>query len=159
MAVLKNKFEGNYVIVPKVFLMDRTLKLKERGLIATLLSFPDNWNFSAKGLGTITGEGKESINNSMKILIDKGYLVRRQERDAQGRYRYNCIEICPDGSGLKVSGKPVTGKPSAGKPSPKKQPLINNKQLNNKELNNKECIGDKKHARQWSKEEQQLYGL
>ncbi|MCQ2544767.1 MAG: helix-turn-helix domain-containing protein, partial [Lachnospiraceae bacterium] len=60
MPVLKNKIEKNFVVVPRAFLMDRTLRLKERGLVATLLSLPDNWNFTVKGLATITGDGKES---------------------------------------------------------------------------------------------------
>ena len=36
-TILKNKFEGNFVIVPKAFLTDESLKLRERGLIATIL--------------------------------------------------------------------------------------------------------------------------
>lgn len=136
MAILKNKFSGNYVIVPKVFLMDEKLKLRERGLIATLLSFPDNWNFTAKGLGKITGEGKESINRSMRILIDKGYLIRRQERTKQGKYSENYIEICPDGKAANSLNKPMSANPSADKPLTKYQQQLNNKESNNNGINN-----------------------
>lgn len=159
MPVLKNKIEKNFVVVPRAFLMDRTLRLKERGLVATLLSLPDNWNFTVKGLATITGDGKESIYKSIKILVDKGYLIKGQERDSNGKFSNNYIEVCPEGKSLPFPENPISGKPIPGKPVPEKQSQYNNNKLNNKELNNKEYTGGDKNAREWTEEERHLYGV
>lgn len=139
-TILKNKFEGNFVIVPKAFLTDESLKLRERGLIATILSFPEGWNFNVKGLMKITSEGRDSIHTSIKILKEKGYLVEYQDRDDNGKFGRSIIEICPE-SNIPCTEKPYTAKPDTvkpktGKPNPGNQPQYNNKELNNNRLNN-----------------------
>lgn len=50
MPVLKNKTQGNYVNVYKGIVMDRSLNLKDRGMLLTLLSLPDNWDFTVAEL-------------------------------------------------------------------------------------------------------------
>lgn len=44
MPVLKNKTQGNYVNVYKGIAMDQALSLRDRGMMLTLLSLPDNWD-------------------------------------------------------------------------------------------------------------------
>lgn len=164
-TILKNKFEGNFVIVPKAFLTDESLKLRERGLIATILSFPEGWNFNVKGLMKITSEGRDSIHTSIKILKEKGYLVEYQDRDDNGKFGRSIIEICPE-SNIPCTEKPYTAKPDTvkpktGKPNPGNQPQYNNKELNNNRLNNNRCKESEKklHGRDWTDEEQRLYRL
>ena len=154
-TILKNKFEGNFVIVPKAFLTDESLKLRERGLIATILSFPEGWNFNVKGLMKITSEGRDSIHTSIKILKEKGYLVEYQDRDDNGKFGRSIIEICPE------SNIPCTEKPYTAKPDTVNQPQYNNKELNNNRLNNNRCKESEKklHGRDWTDEEQRLYRL
>lgn len=164
-TILKNKFEGNFVIVPKAFLTDESLKLRERGLIATILSFPEGWNFNVKGLMKITSEGRDSIHTSIKILKEKGYLVEYQDRDDNGKFGRSIIEICPE-SNIPCTEKPYTAKldtvkAKTGKPNPANQPQYNNKELNNNRLNNNRCKESEKkmHGRDWTDEEQRLYRL
>lgn len=164
-TILKNKFEGNFVIVPKAFLTDESLKLRERGLIATILSFPEGWNFNVKGLMKITSEGRDSIHTSIKILKEKGYLVEYQDRDDNGKFGRSIIEICPESNipctEKPYTAKPYTVKPKTGKPNPANQPQYNNKELNNNRLNNNRCkeSEEKLHGRDWTDEEQRLYRL
>lgn len=169
-TILKNKFEGNFVIVPKAFLTDESLKLRERGLIATILSFPEGWNFNVKRLMKITSEGRDSIHTSIKILKEKGYLVEYQDRDDNGKFGRSIIEICPE-SNIPCTEKPYTAKPDTvkpktGKPNPANQPQYNNKELNNNRLNNNRLNNnrckeseEKFHGRDWTDEEQRLYRL
>ena len=83
MAILRNHTQG-FTIVNSDILKNSDLKLKERGLLITLLSLPDNWNFSLEGLCMILPDGKAAIRTSLQVLENLGYLVRRRVRNEQG---------------------------------------------------------------------------
>lgn len=80
MPVLKNKTQGNYVNVYKGIVMDRSLSLKERGMMLTLLSLPDNWDLTVAGLKKILPDGKSAICKCLTTLQSSGYLTREQSR-------------------------------------------------------------------------------
>lgn len=84
MAILRNHTQG-FTIVNSDILKNPELKLKERGLLITLLSLPDNWEFSLEGLCMILPDGKASIRTSLQILEELGYIVRRRLRNEQGQ--------------------------------------------------------------------------
>ena len=86
MAVLKNKTQGNYTIVSQNIMRDKSLTLAERGMLLTLLSLPDNWEFTIMGLCQILPEGKDKIANTLNALIKKGYVTREQSRSGGGRF-------------------------------------------------------------------------
>lgn len=58
MPVFKNKTQGQYVNVYKDILKNHSLSLRDRGMVVTLLSLPDNWEFTISGLSKIIGEKK-----------------------------------------------------------------------------------------------------
>ena len=66
-------------------LKDTALSLKAKGLLSMFLSFPDDWNYSTRGLASICKEGVEAIGNTIKELEKAGYILRRQLRGANGR--------------------------------------------------------------------------
>lgn len=54
MAVLRKAHKSNFTVIDnQVF--KSNLSLKARGLLCTMLSLPDNWEFSEKGLQMIPG--------------------------------------------------------------------------------------------------------
>ena len=61
------------------------LTLKSFGLLVKLLSLPDNWEFSEKGLEAIFVDGIASIRSGLKDLEKFGYLKRNRVRDDKGR--------------------------------------------------------------------------
>lgn len=81
--VLKNKTQGNYVNVYKGIAMDPALSLRDRGMMLTLLSLPDNWNFTTAGLRKILPDGKHSIKSSIDSLQEFGYLTMRFSYEAR----------------------------------------------------------------------------
>lgn len=133
--VLKNKTQGNYVNVYKGIVTDRSLRLKDRGMLLTLLSLPDNWNFTAAGLEKILPDGKAAIYSSLDNLQKAGYLTKEQGRGEGGVFAANIIEIhetpCPP-----FTENPLPEKPFTEKPVPENRIQLNNNRLNNKELNN-----------------------
>ena len=90
MALLKNKTQGNYTIVSQNIMRDKNLSLTERGMLLTLLSLPDNWNLTIKGLSAILPDGRDKIAATMKSLIAKGYVTRRQSRKGG---KFSSIEL------------------------------------------------------------------
>ena len=142
--VLKNKTQGNYVNVSKGIVMDRSLKLKDRGMLLTLLSLPDNWNFTAAGLAKILPDGKAAIYSSLDDLQKAGYLTKEQGRGEGGVFGANIIEIhekpCPPFTDFPFADNPSPEKPFTEKPVPENRTQLNNNRLNNKELNNHQFI-------------------
>ena len=144
MPVLKNKTQGNYVNVYKGIVMDRSLRLKDRGMLLTLLSLPDNWNFTAAGLEKILPDGKAAIYSSLDNLQKAGYLTKEQGRGEGGVFGANIIEIhetpCPPFTDFPFTDNPSPEKPFTEKPVPENWIQLNNNRLNNKELNNHRFI-------------------
>lgn len=134
MPILKNKTQGKYVNVYKGIAMDRSLSLRDRGMMLTLLSLPDNWEFTIAGLGKILPDGKAAIHASLKSLQNAGYLSKNQSRNDKGIFGENIIEVYetpntpfPD---FRQTDNPVTEKPV-----PDYQPQLNNNKVINQETN------------------------
>lgn len=86
MAILRNPNRGKFTVVDNYALRDDNLSLKARGLLVTMLSLPDNWQFSENGLCSIfKKDGQASIRSGLKELEEFGYLVRTRTRDNLGR--------------------------------------------------------------------------
>ena len=66
-------------------LRDKSLSLKAKGLLSLMLSLPENWDYSEKGLSFICKDGLRSISTAVKELESSGYIQRRRVRDAHGR--------------------------------------------------------------------------
>ena len=66
-------------------LRDPNLSNKARGLLSTMLSLPDNWDYTTRGLARICKDGVDGITAQLKELEQYGYLVRNRIRDSGGR--------------------------------------------------------------------------
>lgn len=97
MPILRNKTQNNFTMINNDILRNRELSLKDRGLLCTLISLPDSWAFSIRGLAATIPDGKDSIGTSLIKLEKLGYLKRYNERDVLGRFQ-TIIEILPDNS-------------------------------------------------------------
>ena len=68
----------DYTIVDNSCLRDVNLDIAERGLLITMLSLPDNWDFNGRGLSSILPCGKTKIYSALKKLESAGYLMRKR---------------------------------------------------------------------------------
>lgn len=85
MAVFRVEKNANYTTMCNYHLRDQTLSLKAKGLLSMLLSLPDTWHYSVRGLAAISLEGVDGILTALKELETHGYLERRQLRQPNGR--------------------------------------------------------------------------
>lgn len=78
MPVIKTIKNENYTTMCNTHLRDKNLSLKAKGLLSMMLSLPDKWHYSVKGLEGICKESKNAINSVLNELEDNNYLVRRR---------------------------------------------------------------------------------
>ena len=50
-----------------------------------MLSLPEDWNYTTRGLAKICKEGTDSIGSALKELERAGYIVRNRLRDSKGK--------------------------------------------------------------------------
>ena len=85
MAVFRIEKTRDYTVMSNHHLKDRTLTLKSKGLLSMMLSLPDEWNYTTRGLAAICREGVDSIGAALKELENHGYIRRTQLRDEKGK--------------------------------------------------------------------------
>lgn len=82
--VEKNK---DYTVIHNEFLRRKDLSWKAKGILAYILSLPDDWNINLKELMQRATDGEASFRSGWKELSDTGYVKRKPVRDKQ-RIRY-----------------------------------------------------------------------
>ena len=85
MAVFRIEKNKGYTVMSNHHLRNRDLSLKAKGLLSMMLSLPDDWNYTTRGLAKICKEGVDAIGSALRELETTGYIVRHQLRDQQGR--------------------------------------------------------------------------
>ena len=85
MAVFRIERTRDYTVMSNHHLRDKALSLKSKGLLSMMLSLPEEWNYTTRGLAKICKEGVDAIGGALRELESAGYIVRHQLRDRQGR--------------------------------------------------------------------------
>ena len=85
MAVCRVEKSKNYTTMSNYHLRDPNLSNKARGLLSTMLSLPEDWDYTTRGLARICRDGVDGITAQLKELEQYGYLIRHRIRDAGGR--------------------------------------------------------------------------
>lgn len=85
MAIFRVKRTKDYTVMSNSHLRDTNLSLKAKGLLSLMLSLPEQWNYTTRGLAAICKEGVEAIGSALKELETAGYILRRQLRGRDGR--------------------------------------------------------------------------
>ena len=85
MSVFRIERNKNYTVMSNYHLRDTTISLKSKGLLSMMLSLPDEWNYTTRGLAKICKEGVDAIGGALRELENAGYIVRRVVRNERGR--------------------------------------------------------------------------
>ena len=85
MAVFRIERTRDYTVMSNHHLRDKALSLKSKGLLSMMLSLPEDWNYTTRGLAKICKEGVDAIGGALRELESAGYIIRHQMRDRQGR--------------------------------------------------------------------------
>lgn len=140
--VVKDR-QNPYVMLNKGFLENPDLSAKAKGILAYMLSRPDNWIFYLGQLAQVFRDGRDSLRSGIRELIDHGYFRRCLVRNKRGEvtgietqvYEYPREipehEILPPQGFYPESDFPISGNPATEDPT-----VINNEFQSIKEINN-----------------------
>lgn len=91
MAVIRVNKTKDYTVMSNYHLKDKRLSLKAKGLLSTMLSLSDEWQYSIAGLVAISKEKETAITSTLKELKANGYLIitkKLPHETSSGRYEY-----------------------------------------------------------------------
>ena len=141
MAVFRINKTRDYTVMSNHHLRNTSLSLKAKGLLSLMLSLPDNWDYTTKGLASICKDGIDSICSAVKELEQHGYIVRERVRNDKGQLttiEYTILEqpetALPEQEKPKREN-PVLDNPVLGKPE-QENPAQLNTNISNKDLLN-----------------------
>ena len=135
MAVFRVERNKGYTVMSNHHLRNRDLSLKAKGLLSQMLSLPEDWDYTLKGLSLINREQIDAIRAAIRELEQAGYIVRSRERDSQGRLRgadYIIYEQPQPKPGSPTLENPTLDNPTREKPALGK-PTQLNKDISSKE--------------------------
>lgn len=87
MGVFRVEKTKNYTVMSNYHFKDKKISWKAKGLISTMLSLPDDWDYSIKGLEAMSTDGNKAVRSGLKELEENGYLTRTAIRDEKGIIR------------------------------------------------------------------------
>mgnify|MGYP000080307998 CR=1 FL=1 len=85
MAVFRVEKTKDFTIMCNHHLRNKKLSLKAKGLLSLMLSLPEDWDYTTKGLAHICKDGIDAISTALKELEQQGYLTRERIRLPNGR--------------------------------------------------------------------------
>lgn len=74
MTTIRQAHRKKYVAISNQLLQNNTLSLKARGLMAYLLSLPDDWKVNINHLAKVLKEGRDAISSAFGELRAAGYV-------------------------------------------------------------------------------------
>lgn len=87
MIVRAPRPDSHFVQIRNDVIRDRRLSYKARGLLAFMLSFPDNYRITSESLADASDQdGRRAVLSGLEELRDLGYLVTVSERDEKGQW-------------------------------------------------------------------------
>lgn len=139
---------AGFSIISNNIFRDRYLSLKSKGLLCTMLSLPDNWDYSIAGLlkiinpsdengktSPIHGQSKDALYTILAELEERGYLVREQLRKESGRMGRTVYHVydTPQKESADLGNKTAVNRPRRENPDTVDSDTDNPTQLNTKE--------------------------
>ena len=146
MAVFRVNKTIDYTVISNFHLKEKDMSLKSKGLLTLMLSLPNDWDFSLKGLVSMCCESERAIKTSIQELKEFGYLkidkIPPKKGSNKFEYIYNIYEKPIEKSkrqkinknpkemvhSVKVQNEPVQDEPIQNSTN-----ILNTKELNTKD--------------------------
>ena len=123
MSVFRVEKNKGYTVMSNHHLRNHTLSLKAKGLLSQMLSLPEDWDYTLKGLAQINRESIDAIREAVRELEQAGYITRSRERDARGCLRGTVYTIYEQPHTEPTPEEPTQEKPAVDNPTLEKPML------------------------------------
>lgn len=112
--IIRVPHRRQFTVVANQALQDGRLSFRATGILAYLLSLPEDVTISARKIGQVKAEGRDAVLAALLELEKAGYLQRERRQDYSGKWSTVCTlaELPPENP-----------PPSPGKPDPENQAL------------------------------------
>lgn len=155
MGIIRVAKNSNYVVMNRTALNDDRLSWKAKGIMAYMLSMPDDWVFYMDELISHAKDGKDSFRSGFKELKDAGYVDRKPIKDEQTKKIVEWETIVHEvpfkndepHTDFPHMEKPQVGNPEVEKPQVENPPLLstdNNQVLNKPNTDNNQVLTNNK---------------
>lgn len=136
--------DDHYTVIRNAVLRDDRLSYRARGILAAILSRPDNWKISRDALAREGREGRDAVNTALNELVDAGYIQRIRTQQEDGTWiteqtvfdtpgNWESADSGPVSAGFQSPKpeKPTTGNPTVGKPGGNRKTVKNQREEEN----------------------------
>lgn len=130
-SIFRTEHTTEFVIIANKVLQDQRLSFRARGVLAYLLSRPDDWDIAVERVARDGTEGRDATGKAFHELQATGYLFRDRLTHANGQKSW-IHEVYEDPSqnphvkaadAFPGDGQPGFGNPAPGSPSMGSSPL------------------------------------
>ena len=112
--VHREDHKENFTIIDNFVLQNINLSWEARGFLVYLLSLPNDWSFTVRGLMKQTGSSKSTILRLMNELKAAGYIKLVKNKDKDGRFTSSSWHIYESAFESHISQKRNTAKTEHG---------------------------------------------
>ena len=123
MSVFRVEKNKGYTVMSNHHLRNHTLSLKAKGLLSQMLSLPEDWDYTLKGLAQINKESIDAIREAVREFECAGYIARSRERDARGCLRGTVYTIYEQPHAEATPEEPAQALPTLDNPTLEKPTL------------------------------------
>lgn len=107
--------QSHYTIISNDVLRDQNLSFRARGILASILSRPDNWRTDSESLARESKEGRTAILTALKELEQVGYLQRKKYQNEKGHWVTESLVF--DKPQNPTYGNPTSVEPTSDNPT------------------------------------------
>ena len=123
---------NNYTVICNHVFRNNRLSWKAKGILAEMLSMPDDWQFSTQELIHRAKDGRDAVYSAIKELEGAGYLKRERATNEKGQfvgYDYNVYETPSLTEEQVTESKPCEENPETENPPITSKPYTENPTL------------------------------
>lgn len=140
MAVFRIEKTRDFTVMSNHHLRNKNLSLRAKGLLSVMLSLPEEWDYTLKGLAHISKEGVDAIRSAIKELEKFGYIERHRKRNKKGQlktseYIIHELPILPEPK----QNEPILENPTLDNPTQGKSTQLNTNKSNT-EISNTDLL-------------------
>lgn len=85
MAVFRVQKTKDFTVMSNHHLRNKDISLQAKGLLSVMISLPEEWDYTLKGLAQISTEGRDAVRVAVRDLEAFGYIERRRMRNVKGQ--------------------------------------------------------------------------